>query len=301
MKRLLLIDGHSLLHRAFHALPPLTTPEGKPIGAVYGLARMLIKLFKDLEPTYVGVAMEARGPTFRHKEFKAYKEQRPEMDKDLEAQIPSAHRLLETLSIPHYIVEGYEGEDVIASLIEKAGKSADEIVIVTGDRDLLQLIGGKVRLFIPEKGLSQGKLYGSKDVVERLGVKPDQVVDYKALCGDVSDNIPGVRGIGEKTARKLLKEYETLEGIYDHLEELPEKTKKLLEEGKEQAELSRMLATIVSDVPVKLELKEWDESILQGEKAQNLFKEFGFKSLLKKLSDQGTGVSEQENQVKMKL
>jgi DNA polymerase-1 len=301
MKRLLLIDGHSLLHRAFHALPPLTTPGGKPIGAVYGLARMLLKLFKDLDPDYVGVAMEARGPTFRHKEFKAYKEQRPEMDKELEEQIPEAHRLLETLGIPHYISEGYEGEDVIASLIEKAGKSADEIVIVTGDRDLLQLIGGKVRLFIPEKGLSQGKLYGSKDVVERLGVKPDQVVDYKALCGDVSDNIPGVRGIGEKTARKLLKEYETLEGIYDHLEELPEKTKKLLEEGKEQAELSRMLATIVSDVPVKLELKEWDESILQGEKAQNLFKEFGFKSLLKKLSDQGTGVSEQENQVKMKL
>jgi DNA polymerase-1 len=293
MKRLLLIDGHSLLHRAFHALPPLTTPGGKPIGAVYGLARMLLKLFKDLEPDYVGVAMEARGPTFRHKEFKAYKEQRPEMDKELEEQIPEAHRLLETLGIPHYISEGYEGEDVIASLIEKAGKSADEIVIVTGDRDLLQLIGGKVRLFIPEKGLSQGKLYGSKKVVEKLGVKPEQVVDYKALCGDASDNIPGVRGIGEKTAKKLLNEYGTLEGIYLHLGDLPEKTKNLLEEGKEQAELSKMLATIVSDAPVKPELKEWDEEVLQSREAQELFREFGFKSLLK---EQG---KQREDQLKL--
>lgn len=281
MKRLVLIDGHSLLHRAFHALPPLTTPEGKPIGAVYGLVRMLLKLFKDLEPTYVGVAMEAKGPTFRHKEFKAYKEQRPEMDKELEAQIPEAHYLLRTLGIPLYVAESYEGEDVIASLIEKLGKKADEIVVVTGDRDLFQLIKGKVRVFVPEKGLSQGSLYGSKDIVEKMGIKPEQVVDYKALCGDASDNIPGVRGIGEKTAKELLKEYGTLEGIYRHLNDLPEKTRKLLEEGKEQAELSKMLATIVSDAPVKPELKVWNEEVLKSKKAQSLFREFGFKSLLK--------------------
>ncbi len=281
MRRLLLIDGHSLLHRAFHALPPLTTPDGKPIGAVYGLTRMLLKLFKDLEPTHVGVAMEAKGPTFRHEEFKAYKEQRPEMDKDLEAQIPNAHRLLETLSIPHYIVAGYEGEDVIASIIKKVGEKVDEIIIVTGDRDLFQLIKGKVRVFVPEKGLSEGRMYGAKEVAEKMGIKPEQVVDYKALCGDVSDNIPGVRGIGEKTAKKLLKEYETLGGIYDHSEDLPEKTRKLLGEGKRQADLSRMLATIVSDAPVKPKLKEWSEEVLQSKRAQELFREFGFKSLLK--------------------
>lgn len=281
MRRLLLIDGHSLLHRAFHALPPLTTPDGRPIGAVYGLVRMLIRNFTDLEPTYIGVAMEAEGKTFRHKKFKAYKEQRPEMDQDLAAQIDNAHLLLKTLEIPLYVAEGYEGEDLIASFIKKSSKRVDEIVVITGDRDLFQLIDGKVRIFVPENGLSKGRFYGKKEVVEKMGVRPGQVVDYKALCGDASDNIPGVRGIGDKTAKKLLAEYGTLEGIYKHLGSLPEKTKKLLEEGKEQAELSRMLATIVSDAPVKPELKRWDEEVLQSKKAQNLFREFGFKSLLK--------------------
>jgi len=301
MKRFVLVDGHSLLHRAFHALPPLTTPEGKPIGAVYGLARMLLKLFKDLEPTYVGVAMEAKGPTFRHKKFKAYKEQRPEMDKELEAQIPGAHRLLKTLGIPLYFAEGYEGEDVIASIIRQLpsegsrGRSrVDEIVVVTGDRDLFQLVGGKIRLFIPEKGLSKGKLYGSKEVVERMGIRPEQVVDFKALCGDASDNIPGVRGIGEKTAKKLLSEFGTLEGIYGHLDMLPERTRKLLEEGKEQAELSKMLATIVSDAPVRPELKKWDEEVVQSAKVQDLFREFGFKSLLKENTKSSESTSDDQ-------
>jgi len=280
MRRLVLIDGHSLLHRAFHALPPLTTPTGEPIGAVYGLTRMLLKLFADLAPTYVGIAMEAKGPTLRHKKFAAYKEQRPKMDEALAAQIDSAHRLLETLEIPYYLAEGYEGEDVIASLINKVGKKVDEVVIVTGDRDLFQLIGGNVRLFIPEKGLSEGKMYGTREVVEKLGIRPDQIVDYKALRGDPSDNIPGVRGIGEKTAKELLRHYGSLASVYMHLEELPQKTRKLLEEGREQAQLSQALATIVSDAPIKPELKEWDEGILRDKKVQELFLKFGFKSLL---------------------
>lgn len=309
MKRLVLVDGHSLLHRAFHALPPLTTPEGKPIGAVYGLARMLLKVFSNLEPTYVGVAMEAKGPTFRHEVFKAYKEQRPEMDKELEVQIKDAHQLLQVLGIPLYIAEGYEGEDLIASLIKQACPSkpgtgrylakpegrrrVDEVVIVSGDRDLFQLVGGKVRVFVPEKGLSEGKLYGAKEIVEKMGLKPEQVVDFKALCGDPSDNIPGVRGIGEKTAKKFLQTYGSLEGIYNHLDELPVHVRKLLEEGRDQAQLSRKIAKIVADVPVKLELKKWDQGAPKKKQAQGLFREFGFKSLLKE-SDKVEGVSNKE-------
>ncbi|PIS12199.1 hypothetical protein COT70_02175 [candidate division WWE3 bacterium CG09_land_8_20_14_0_10_47_33] len=294
MKRLVLVDGHSLLHRAFHALPPLTTPEGKPIGAVYGLTRMLLKVFGDLKPAYVGVAMEAKGPTFRHKAFKAYKEQRPEMDKDLAVQIEEAHRLLQALGIPHYITPGYEGEDLIASFIRKAGKSADDVIIVTGDRDLFQLIGGNVRLFVPEKGLSEGKMYGAKEVVEKLGVKPQQVVDYKALRGDPSDNIPGVRGIGEKTAKNLLKEYGSLDGVYEHLGKLPEKVHGLLEKGKEQAYLSQKLAKIVDDAPVESKLVAWDAGATKSAKAQELFREFGFKSLLGEESKK-----EEESQLKL--
>lgn len=293
MKRLVLVDGHSLLHRAFHALPSLTTPEGKPIGAVYGLARMLLKVFGDLEPTFVGVALDAKGPTFRHEEFEAYKEHRPEMDKDLEAQIENAHHLLETLGVPLYIAESYEGEDLIASLIEQVGKKVDEVVIVSGDRDLFQLVGGKVRIFVPEKGLVKGKLYGAKEVAEKMGIKPEQVVDFKALRGDPSDNIPGVRGIGEKTAKKLLQKYGSLKEIYRHLEELPERVRKLLEEGENQAQLSQRIAKIVADAPIKLELKEWDEGVIKEKQAQNLFRELGFKSLLR---DQR---SENRDQLKM--
>lgn len=295
MRRLVLIDGHSLLHRAFHALPPLTTPEGKPIGAIYGLTRMLLKVFGELEPTFVGVAMEAKGPTFRHKEFEAYKEHRPEMDKELEAQIENAHQLLGVLGIPFYIAEGYEGEDLIASLIKQVGKKVDEVVIITGDKDLFQLVGGKVRVFVPKKGLAKGELYGAKEVAEKTGVRPKQVVDFKALCGDPSDNIPGVRGIGEKTAKQLLQKYGSLKEIYRHLGELPERVRKLLEDGKEQAQLSQKIAKIVSDAPVKLELREWSEEVTKKKKVQELFREFGFKSLLR---DQR---SENRDQLKMSV
>lgn len=295
MRRLVLVDGHSLLHRAFHALPPLTTPEGKPIGAVYGLARMLFKVFGELEPTFAGVAMEAKGPTFRHKEFKAYKEHRPEMDKALEAQIENAHQLLDTLGVPLYIAEGYEGEDLIASLIKQVGEKVDEVMIVTGDKDLFQLVGGKVRVFVPEKGLSGGELYGTKEVAEKMGIKPEQVVDFKALCGDPSDNIPGVRGIGEKTTKKLLQKYGTLEEIYRHLKELPERERKLLEEGREQAQLSQNIARIVADAPVKLKLKKWDEETIRKKRVRDLFKKFGFKSLLK----EGEAEDKSEDQLKL--
>jgi DNA polymerase-1 len=282
MKRLVLVDGHSLLHRAFHALPPLTTPEGEPIGAVYGFARMLLRVFEDLEPTYVGVAMDSKGPTFRHKEFTAYKEHRPETDEELVSQIDTARQLLEILGAPLYALSGYEGEDLIASLVEQAGQEIDEIVIITGDKDLFQLVGGKVRLFVPQGGLANGKYYGRKEVVERMGIEPRQVVDFKALCGDPSDNIPGVRGIGEKTAKDLLGAHHSLEEIYRHLSALPERTRKLLEEGKKEAFLSQKLARIVVDAPVELKIEKWKQGVARGEKAQSFFSKLGFKSLLAK-------------------
>lgn len=290
MKRLILIDGHAILHRAYHAFPlSLRTRKGEVINAVYGFTRILLTVLEDLKPTYLVVAFDRPEPTFRHKEYVGYQIQRPLMERELKTQIQRVKEVISVLGIPIFEKPGYEADDIIASLAKQAlrkfqdNKEDFQIVIVSGDKDLMQLIDSYVFLYLPRGGFSKAQLCGEKEVEEILGIKPFQVVDYKALVGDASDNYPGVPGIGPKTAIKLLKDFGSLEEIYRNLNKISWSIAKKLKEGKESALLSKKLATIVTNVPVKLTLRECKIGDYNREKAERLFKELEFRSLLNKL------------------
>jgi len=293
MKKLVLIDGHALLHRAYHAFPTsLRTRKGEIVNAVYGFTRILLTVLKELQPDYVAVAFDLPVPTFRHKEYVGYQIQRPEMDKELKSQIQRVWEVVKTLSIPIFTASGFEADDVIASLTKQAQKKFEirnskfEIIIVTGDRDIMQLVREEVRVYAPERGFSQGEFFDRQKVKEILGVWPEQIVDYKALVGDSSDNYPGVPGIGPKTAIKLLEEFRDLGNIYKNLKKIPPTIAKKLAEGKESAQLSKKLAAIVTNAPVKLNLKACRLKDYDPEKVRRLFEELEFRSLLNKLPSQ---------------
>jgi DNA polymerase-1 len=285
-KRLVFIDGHAILHRAYHALPPLTTRSGELVNAVYGFTTMLFKVIDDLKPSYLIVAFDTPKPTFRHEEFVGYQAQRPKMEAEMAGQLENVRRILRALGIPIFAVEGYEADDVIGTLAKQAAKRKIEAMIVTGDRDLFQLIGPRVKIYAPVRGMSEAQVFDSKKVKKTMGIDPKQIVDYKGLVGDPSDNYPGVPGVGPKTAAQLLSEYKNIDRIYQNLEKLPESQARKLTEGVEMAELSRKLARIVTDAPVKLDLKK-AQFVLTDEEKEKAIKEFkilGFKSLIAKIS-----------------
>jgi DNA polymerase-1 len=296
MSKLVLIDGFAILHRAYHALPKtLRTKDGKPINAVYGLVSMLLRVIQDLEPTQIAVAYDRKEPTFRKKEFKDYQSHRPEMDKELDVQIDKARRFFEAAGIPVYSKAGYEADDVIGTLAKEAGKKMDKVIIVTGDKDILQLVTDKIHVYLPKRGLSDAKEMEIQDVEAKLKVKPEQVVDYKALVGDPSDNYPGVAGIGPKTAEKLLKKYGNLENIYKNLDKIHDATRKKLKENKESAFISQKLARIVTDVDFEHNLNDTDDWSVDNQKVLILFKEFGFRTLTKRVKEVGKKLQD-ENQ-----
>jgi len=294
MKKLVLIDGHALLHRAYHAFPTsLRTRKGEIVNAVYGFTRILLTVLKELQPDYVAVAFDLPVPTFRHKEYIGYQVQRPEMAKELKNQIQRVWKVVEALNIPIFTAPGFEADDVIASLARQAQKkfkiqnSKFEIIIVTGDRDIMQLVREGVRVYAPGKGFSEGEFFDRQKVKEVLGVWPEQIVDYKALVGDASDNYPGVPGIGPKTAVKLLEEFGNLENIYKEIKKIEiKKLREKLIAGRESAQLSKKLATIVTNAPVKLNLKACRLKDYDPQKVRRLFEELEFKSLLNKLPAQ---------------
>jgi DNA polymerase-1 len=274
MNRLLLIDGNAVLHRAYHALPPLTAPDGSLVNAVYGFTTMLLRLMTDLKPTHVAVAFDRPKPTFRKKLFADYQAKRPEMDEELSDQIPKVHRLIESFGIPIFEKDGFEADDVIGTLAKNRPKTIDQVVIVTGDRDILQLVEDeKILVYMPTKGLSEAKLYDEKAVVERMGVKPAKIPDYKALAGDSSDNYPGVPGIGPKTAIALLTKYKSIAGVL--------KSKELTTEEKESAKMSHDLATIRTNVPLEGSLTALKS--LNTPDAVEALASFGFRSLIKRI------------------
>lgn len=277
MNRLVLIDGNAILHRAFHALPPLTAPDGSIVNAVYGFVAILIKIFNDFKPTYLAVAFDRPEPTFRKSLYKDYQAKRPEMDSNLASQIPKVQDVVRAFGIPIYEAAGFEADDVIGSLVKQASM---EVIIVTGDKDILQLVDDKrgVKVFMPTKGLSEGKLYGEAEVVEKLGVSPKQIPELKALMGDQSDNYPGVAGIGPKTAVTLITRYGNIDTLYksDGL------TKKLMK-GKENAFLSKDLATIRADVPIEIEPLVPLET-LDTPEVREMLEKFHFPSLIKRLA-----------------
>lgn len=283
MTKLVLIDGNAILHRAYHAMPALTSNNGTPINAVYGFISMLLRITQDLKPTHIVVAWDTAKPTFRHSEYSNYQANRPRGDSELVVQFDIIYSVLKAMAIPIYFMEGFEADDVIGTIATQCRdkKLVDEVNIVTGDRDILQLVDDEenIKVFMPIKGLSEGKLYSEADVEERMGVKPSQIIDFKALVGDPSDNYPGVAGIGPKTAIGLLKQFGTLEKIYKNLHLVPTKVAEKLANGAEPAGISKRLATIVRDVPITFKLedaKKWD---LSGERVIKLFQEIGFKTL----------------------
>ncbi|OGD84063.1 hypothetical protein A2572_04050 [Candidatus Collierbacteria bacterium RIFOXYD1_FULL_40_9] len=293
MKKLVLIDGNSLLYRAFHAYPPFTTPKGELVGAVYGFTTLLLSVIEKLSPTHVVVAWDVKGPTFRKKEFDDYKAHRAPMDESLVSQIDRTKEIVEAFNIPQFGIEGYEADDIIGTLSRVAinDKEEEQIIIVTGDRDALQLIEGKkVVVYLPiQNKYSQSVVFDEDKVMEVYGMSPKQIIDLKGLMGDASDNIPGVKGVGKVTATKLIKEFGSIENIYRQIDDknIAPRTKKLLEEDKEMAIKSRFLTEIQKEVPMDFDWEKCLMSDYDKNKVIKLFEELNFKSLINKLPEVG--------------
>ena len=291
-KKLILLDSHAIIHRAYHALPDFTASStGEPTGALYGLVAMLIKIVNELKPDYIAAAFELSGPTFRHEAAESYKAGRKENDANLELQLKRAQDIFKAFSIPIYSCPGFEADDIIGTIVSGLKKDKNtEIIIASGDMDTMQLVDGKkVQVYTLKKGLNDTILYDEKKMVERFGFAPGKLIDYKGLRGDPSDNIIGVRGIGEKIATDLIKEFGTVENIYKNIKKVKsERVKKLLLENEEEALFSKTLATIRTDAPINFKLSvEWRANF-ELDKVLELFKELGFRTLserVKKLAD----------------
>lgn len=291
MKKLILIDGNAIFHRAYHSLPPtFKTSAGEVTNAIYGFLRMLIDIYKKEKPEYLGIAWDRKAPTYRNEEFKEYKAHRPPPPDDLYPQLPRLKQILQVFQIPMLEMDGYEADDLLGTAAAFAEKESDlETVIVTGDKDSFQLVNEHVKVLTPVKGISETELYDAKKVFEKMGVTPEQIIDYKSLCGDSSDNIPGVPGIGPKGATELLQKYKTLDNVYGHLEEHPgdfaEGMRKKLEAGKKSAYMSQSIATIQKNAPIGFDLETYRTHRIDYGKVHGLFAEMEFRSLDKKLDE----------------
>jgi len=289
---LVLFDGNALIHRAFHALPTLTVSKtGETVGAVYGFTLMLLKAINELRPTHCAVAFDLKAPTFRHQLFSEYKAHRPAAPDELISQLGRVRELVSTFQIPIFELEGYEADDVLGTLSREASKQDIESVIVTGDADTMQLVSPKVKVLYPKPrgSFSDTTLYDEAAVNEKYGVTPEHIADLKGLVGDPSDNIPGIPGVGKKTAAKLIQQFGTVEEIYAHLDEVsPPKLQALLRQHEETARQSKELATIVTGVPVTLHLDNCHLSHYDRQRVADLFRELEFFSLLTKLPKEET-------------
>lgn len=288
-KRLLLIDGHALAYRAYHALPPLTGPQGEPTNAVLGYANMLLKAIQDYRPTHVVATFDA-GRTFRHEAYAEYKATRAETPDDLRGQFSRIQQLTEALGIPIYMLDNYEADDLLGTLSAQASRLGLETIIVTGDSDTFQLVSPDVKVLTPQRTLGDVLLYDEEAIRQRYDLTPAQLADLKALMGDSSDNIPGVKGIGLKTATALLKEYGSLEGVYAHLDEIkPAHVRAKLTEGRESALQSQMLVRIVRDANVTLDLARSQWGRYDRTVVMDLLRELGLHSLAGRIPDQEAG------------
>ncbi|HOW60613.1 MAG TPA: DNA polymerase I [Candidatus Moranbacteria bacterium] len=288
-KKLILIDGNAIIHRSYHALPPLSTKKGELVNAVYGFSSTLLSVIEKFKPDYVAASFDLAGPTFRHEKFEKYKANRVKADDELYAQIPRVKEVVEKFNIPIYEKAGFEADDIIGTVAKQVENNEEQIetIIVTGDMDTLQLIDDKTKVYTMKRGLSDAVIYDEEKVFERYGLKPEQLIDYKGLRGDPSDNIPGVKGIGEKTAVDLLKKYKDINGVYKNINEIKGAVKEKLERDKSNAILSKELATITLDAPIKFDLEKSRLHDFDRDKIVKLFSELNFYSLIKRLPDSG--------------
>lgn len=284
MKKLLVIDGNAIMHRAYHAYPEsLTTKNLEPVNAVYGFFAMLIKVLEEVKPNYLAICFDRPAPTFRKQMYSGYQAHRPQMGDGLSGQFEKMHDALDAIGIPVFEIDGYEADDCIGTLAIQAKKQDIETVILSGDRDLLQLVNSHVKMLAPIIGITKFIFFDEATVLEKYGVKPSQVADYKALVGDNSDGYPGITGIGPKTASTLLKQYTSFEMLYEHIKELPEKLQLKLATDAEQGALAKKLATIATNAPLTLNLKKCDLNHFTREKVIKVFDGFGFKSIKERL------------------
>ncbi|MDP2812293.1 MAG: DNA polymerase I, partial [bacterium] len=297
-EKLLIIDSNALLHRAWHAVPPLKTKSGLLVNAVFGYTSLLLKIIQELKPEYIVATFDLAGKTFRHEKYSDYKAQRVKQADEFYNQIPLTYKILEALNIPVLTKEGYEADDVIGSLSQMAyDKYPDiETIIVTGDLDALQLVNDRVKVFTSKRGLNDTLLYDLAAVEKRYGLEPKQLIDLKAIQGDASDNIKGVKGIGAKGANDLIKQFGSLEKLYEKIDraELKERTKKLLTEQKKEAFISKELVTIVKNLPLKWDLESSRLSSFDSEKVYQIFQELEFNSLLNRLPQQKSNINDSQ-------
>ncbi len=285
-KKLMIIDGNSIINRAFYGVRILTNAEGLYTNAIYGFLNILFKYLDEENPQYLCIAFDLKAPTFRHLEYKEYKAQRKGMPEELAVQLPVLKDLLKTMNIPILQMEGYEADDIIGTMSRVCEENDTECVIVTGDKDSLQLASGKTRIKLPvtRKGITTTSDYDDRAVIEKYGVTPKQFIEVKGLMGDASDNIPGVPGIGEKTALQLIKEYSSIEELYQNIEVIKGKRKENLVENKAIAFLSRKLATIDCNVPIELNISDYLRTDYNKEEFLKLLKRLEFKTFIKRLS-----------------
>lgn len=283
MDKFLIIDTFNFLHRAYHALPKtFRGPDGQPTNAIYGVTSMLISVFDQLKPKYAAAALDSPEPTFRVEDFTGYKAHRKPMDEELDVQVPKVREVMEAFGIKQILVDGYEADDVIATVIKKIKKDV-EFIVVSNDRDLWQLVDGKVAVMMPS-GSGKAEWIGKREAKSRFGFDPELIPDYKGLRGDPSDNIPGVYGVGDKTATKLIEQFGNIENIYKNINKVePESLKKKLEENYEQALLSKKLAQLIEDVPFKVNLKECRYREFNKVEVKKVLEKYNFKSLIKRL------------------
>jgi len=290
MEKLILIDSNAIIHRAYHALPKdMATSSGELTNAVYGYTTTLIKILEDLKPDYIAASFDVSKATFRHEAYKEYKATRVAADQELYDQIPKVRELLEVLDIPIYEKEGYEADDCIGTIADKIRKSGLETYIVSGDKDLFQLLNGEVFVYWLKKGLSESQIINGKVVKEQFNLDPEDFIDLKALAGDPSDNIPGVPGIGPKTATDLIQKFDTLKKLYEEIEKkgleelgIRPRVYDLLVNNKEQAFLSQKLATIDRNVPIEFNLEDCRWGKYDKVKLKEFFEGMQFHSLLKR-------------------
>ncbi len=297
-ERLMLLDGYGLVYRGYFALPPLTTSKGELVNGVFGFASIVLRGIQDLQPDYLAVSFDLPGPTFRHEQYADYKATRVKMPDDLRDQFPKVREVVKALRIPVYEMPGYEADDVIGTITRQLDDRADlETTIVTVDLDMLQLVTPRVRLMTTRSGVENTVIYDVAKIDERFGLRPDQMIDYKALKGDPTDNIPGVPGVGEKTAAKLIREFGDLDSLFDRLADVtPEKLREKLRDHRDQVFMGRDLSTIVRDLPVQIDLEAARLGDYDRDTVVRLFREYEFRTLIERLPPMAGETAEQRTE-----
>lgn len=283
-KKLVILDGNSLINRAFYALPPMINSKNQPTGAVYGFTTMLLKILNDIKPDYIVAAFDRKAPTFRHIEYVEYKAGRKKMPEELVFQLQPVKDILKAFNVGLFELDSYEADDIIGTISKLYEKENLEIIIYTGDKDALQLVSDNTKVMITKKGITEVDVYDIAAIKEKYGFAPSGIIDLKGLMGDASDNIPGVPGVGEKTALKLLDEYITVEGVYENIDNIvAKKLKENLVQNKELAFLSKKLATIYREVPVEVDIETMKVEDYNSKEIINLFTQYEFKSLINRI------------------